>query len=727
MKARIAAGIAVVLFLVLAGTGVSNALWSTNVTTGASVQAASLAANCTPASRLTNGSFETKVQSGTINQVDPANVAPWQTTDTQNKIEIWRANNFQSVPPAVGDQFAELNANSDSTLYQTIATTPGQTIRWSLLHRGRSGVDTMRVSIGGVSQGTYTAGNAAWVRHEGVYTVPANQNSTLFEMTAVSTASGDNTIGNFIDDVSFGSGPCLTAASAVAPTGTSNVGDTLTYTTNVTNTGGSVSLTSVYSTVLPAGIEYVANSAAVGSTAAGALAGYDSASRTLTVRLGLNATAAAGGTIAPDQVLAVNFKAVVQNSAAGQTVNYSAQASFADWLAPSWPMTVTANTVAKTIAWGSDIEVTTLATPTLVGGSTDARAVWSFTVKNNGPLAATGVSVALAVPASISSATATFGTSSASGTQTTCGSASNGTARTCAIGGLAVGASQVVTVTRAMTTAQKTTAGTAYTVTAAGTSTTNDTVPANNSASNAAVVTDTVKPNAPVLALDSATTTQINLEWPVPGDNVGVVSYKVYRGGVFIGDTSTPSYSDTGRTAGTAYVYTAVAYDAAGNFSATSAQFAASTAFDPNSVYRINYPRATNYCLDLSSADNGGYVEIDPCATNVATQNFRLTGNVNGYYSFVANAAPTRSWNLVTGNATNATQVISTTADFGQTRALWSPVAVLDGTAIKYQIVNSLSGKCIDVNGQSTTAGTNVQQYDCNRTIAQYFTFTKVN
>jgi uncharacterized repeat protein (TIGR01451 family) len=723
MKSRIAAALAIVLFFVLAGTGVSSALWSTAVTTNGTVRAASLAANCTPASWLLNGSFETEVQTASITQVAPANMSPWQTTDSADRIEIWRSNNFQNVPLAVGNQFAELNANSDGTLFQTIVTEPGQTIKWSLLHRGRSGTDVMEVTIGGVSQGTYSAGNTAWTRHEGAYTVPAGQRSTLFEMTAVSTASGDKSIGNFLDDVSFGSGPCLAATSSVAPTGASNPGDTLTYATTVSNNGGNPAVAAVFSTVLPDGVDYVANSVLIGATAAGTLATYDTATRALTVRIGTNATATAGGSIAPSGSVVVSFRALVLVSAAGKTFDYSALVNYADALAPAWTMTTTAAAVSKSINTGSDIEATVLATPTLVGGSQAANAVWSFTVRNNGPLAATGVTAALGLPSTMTSATSTFGTS-ATATQTACPTA-NQASRTCTIGDLPVGASRVVTVTRAMTADQKATAGTTYTVTARGTSTTSDAVPTNNIASNAAVVTDTVKPSAPVLALDSATTTQINLVWPVPADNVGVVSYKVYRGTTFLGDTTTPSFSDSGRTAGTAYIYTAVAYDAAGNFSATSAQFAATTAYDASTVYRISYPQGSNMCLDLETTNNGAALEIDTCATN--TQTFRFANNVDGFYRVIPNAATTRSWSLVDANTTNGTQIISTTAYVGQTRALWSPVAVLDGTVVKYQIVNSLSGKCIDINGQVGTAGTNAQQWECNGTVAQLFTLTRVN
>lgn len=47
-----------------------------------------------------------------------------------------------------GKQFAELNADQESSLYQIVTTDPGKMYKWSLSHRGRSGLDTMALIIG---------------------------------------------------------------------------------------------------------------------------------------------------------------------------------------------------------------------------------------------------------------------------------------------------------------------------------------------------------------------------------------------------------------------------------------------------------------------------------------------------------------------------------------------------------------------------------------------------
>ena len=76
---------------------------------------------------------------------------------------------------ALSLQYHEQNANKAGTLYQDLPTIPGTTMRWHLKHRGRAGVDTMRVMIG-ARNGTLTqsgpniaTGNTAWQQYTGVH------------------------------------------------------------------------------------------------------------------------------------------------------------------------------------------------------------------------------------------------------------------------------------------------------------------------------------------------------------------------------------------------------------------------------------------------------------------------------------------------------------------------------------------------------------------------------
>jgi chitinase len=63
---------------------------------------------------------------------------------------------------------------------------------------------------------------------------------------------------------------------------------------------------------------------------------------------------------------------------------------------------------------------------------------------------------------------------------------------------------------------------------------------------------------------------RVSLTWSASTDNVGVAGYRVDRGGVQIGTTTTASYVDSTVSGSTSYTYVVRAYDAAGNLSAAS-------------------------------------------------------------------------------------------------------------------------------------------------------------
>jgi hypothetical protein len=89
---------------------------------------------------------------------------------------------------------------------------------------------------------------------------------------------------------------------------------------------------------------------------------------------------------------------------------------------------------------------------------------------------------------------------------------------------------------------------------------------------------DTTAPTAPSgLSATAVSSSQINLTWNASTDSVGVIGYRVFRGGSQIATSSTASYSNSGLSAATAYTYTVYAYDAANNQSATSAPASATT------------------------------------------------------------------------------------------------------------------------------------------------------
>ena len=95
---------------------------------------------------------------------------------------------------------------------------------------------------------------------------------------------------------------------------------------------------------------------------------------------------------------------------------------------------------------------------------------------------------------------------------------------------------------------------------------------------NATFIIDTTAPSIPTgLTATAISSSQINLSWIASTDNVAVTGYQVFRGGNQIATVATASYSDTGLTAGTNYVYTVKAVDAVGNVSAASGSANATT------------------------------------------------------------------------------------------------------------------------------------------------------
>jgi hypothetical protein len=106
------------------------------------------------------------------------------------------------------------------------------------------------------------------------------------------------------------------------------------------------------------------------------------------------------------------------------------------------------------------------------------------------------------------------------------------------------------------------------------------------SAAQIQALADSTAPGAPSgLAATAASSSQVNLTWTAPTDNVGVTGYLVERcsGGTGcssftqIATPTTTSYSDTGRTASTVYTYRVRATDANSNLSGYSSAVSVTT------------------------------------------------------------------------------------------------------------------------------------------------------
>lgn len=181
------------------------------------------------ASSLVNGSFENhgtkingkEIQNNKWGWIHEDNVEGWESTDHKDYVEIWDSG-FQGVIAAEGERFAELNADSAGSLYQDVTGVgAGLEVGFEFYHRARKRTDVMSLMITDLGQdnifGTlddtilffkddYSATTAGWVHNTGKADLLTLGNTLRFAYGAVSTGSGNATVGNFLDDVSFGVG-----------------------------------------------------------------------------------------------------------------------------------------------------------------------------------------------------------------------------------------------------------------------------------------------------------------------------------------------------------------------------------------------------------------------------------------------------------------------------------------------------------------------------------------
>jgi len=210
---------------------------------------------------LINASFETPAIGNRSWIIRKDSTVPgWSSTS--GELEFWK-DGFQGIAAPDGRQFVELNANRPGTFYQDVSTAPGEVLTWSFAHRGRTGVDVIRLLIGPstatdepglTSQGDFATDRTAWQVYTGSYTVPAGQTSTRFAWKSVSSANGRLSYGNLLDAVSFarkGCNPVPVGAVTASPATTTVAPTTTSTTTTSTTTTVAPTTTSTTTTVAP--------------------------------------------------------------------------------------------------------------------------------------------------------------------------------------------------------------------------------------------------------------------------------------------------------------------------------------------------------------------------------------------------------------------------------------------------------------------------------------------
>ena len=195
------------------------------------------------------------------------------------------------------------------------------------------------------------------------------------------------------------------------------------------------------------------------------------------------------------------------------------------------------------------------------------------------------------------------------------------------------------------------------------------------SSSAQATTWDGTAPSVPTgLSATATTPTRVNLAWTASTDNVAVTGYKIYRGGAYVTTVSTTSWTDTGRSPGTAYSYQVSAIDARNNESAKSTAANATTPAFSDIV--IDNPAATftgAWSTSTASGDKYGAnyhwasTAVSEGKTAVWTPTIAYAGNYNVYvwYPIGSNRA-TNSPFFTQWDGGSATTPVNQTVSGGQ-------------------------------------------------------------
>jgi chitodextrinase len=138
---------------------------------------------------------------------------------------------------------------------------------------------------------------------------------------------------------------------------------------------------------------------------------------------------------------------------------------------------------------------------------------------------------------------------------------------------------------------------------------------------------DTTAPTAPTLSASGTTQTTTNLSWSGATDNIAVTGYNVFRNGSLIGSTTTATtFAVTGLTASTTYTFNVRAKDAAGNSSGNSNTVTVTTLAVSTVTYCVSRGNSTADefinrvqlgSINNLSGNNGGYGNFTALSTNL--------------------------------------------------------------------------------------------------------------
>ena len=174
--------------------------------------------------------------------------------------------------------------------------------------------------------------------------------------------------------------------------------------------------------------------------------------------------------------------------------------------------------------------------------------------------------------------------------------------------------------------------------------------------------TDTTPPSVPQLvSAEALSETVIYVSWSAATDNEAVVGYRVFSGNVQLADTTDLSFTHTGLQPATAYSYSVLAYDAAGNVSDRSQVVTVTT----------KSQQPTEATVTLVARDQLGQAVVDG--------NIRITGQSSQAHGSTAmlTVGKTYTFRGELGSAKGAYQTITVS---GTTQEIVAPFWTVDTT-----------------------------------------------
>jgi alpha-tubulin suppressor-like RCC1 family protein len=204
-------------------------------------------------------------------------------------------------------------------------------------------------------------------------------------------------------------------------------------------------------------------------------------------------------------------------------------------------------------------------------------------------------------------------------------------------------------------------------------------------------VGDSSAPTTPTgLTYTTRNDSSVTLSWAASSDNVGVTGYDIYNGSSYVATITSTSYTVTGLSQNTAYNFTVIAKDAAGNKSTASSTLSVATLVDttapttPTNLMATTWTASTVTLSWGQSTDSVGVAGYEiyngsSLVTTVTTNSYIVTGlnpSVTYYLSVKAkDAAGNRSAFSNTVTVTTPADIIAPVAPTGLT-----PTAVTSST-----------------------------------------------